>query len=249
MRSRSDRRATRRRPAARLQLRWPPPAAVRAAGGLGGARPRLGQLRQERRPLAARGRARRARIRPDEPQVSATCSETGALANQAGPRVATRGRAHDRRGRRRPVRVGGPSLRRPRRVRREHDADRGALAQHAPDRAGREQRSTSSGRSSRPACAGARFAAACSAPDDPRQRRHQRAAVRPAGRRRRSPRGLRAGDHPARDRRASARLRGLPSNSCPSRRSSSSCAVAGVSSAMRASAPSAWPCGSAAGRS
>ena len=99
----------------------------------------VGDVRQERRPLAARGRGRRLRTRADEPQHQEP-------APQPPPRTSRRPRAppprdpHDRSRRRRPVRLDRPAVRGPRRLRRELHPDRGPVAELPHDRAGRRAR-------------------------------------------------------------------------------------------------------------
>ena len=111
--------------------------------------PRLGDVRQERRPLAARGRAGRLRARADEPEHQEPASQparrAGASSATSRPKVI----ADDRGGRRRAVRVGRQAARRQGRLRREPRADRGPVAQLPADRAGRRAAATCSGRSSR----------------------------------------------------------------------------------------------------
>ena len=101
----SDERAARPdRRSARLLVGRPPAADARARAGLGRVPARVGDVRQERRAVAARRRARRLRALADEPEPQEPPPQPRARLAHAAQRPPARP-AHDRRRRRRPVRV------------------------------------------------------------------------------------------------------------------------------------------------
>ena len=119
---------------------------------------RLGDVRQERRPLAARRRATSSTRTARRTATSRTCSGTSLVAWRVVGDDPAQGRADDRRRRRGSLRLGRPAARREGRLRREPGADRRPVAQLPADRSDRKPRATCSGRSSPRALRGTRFA-------------------------------------------------------------------------------------------
>ena len=156
IRSRHEPPGRSRRGAPRVLHGGTPSPARRPPRGLVRRLPRVGDVRQERCALAARGRGRGPRLRPDEPQHQEPAPQPPPRAPRDA-RAAPARRADDRCRRGRAVRLARPPVRRPRRLRRELHPHRGPVAELPHDRAGRRAASTPSGPSSPAPCRRARY--------------------------------------------------------------------------------------------
>ena len=136
------------RPAPRLLDGRPPAAARRATRVLAALHARLGDVRQERRPLAARGASASTSRTGRRTAASRTCSATCSSRGASSPRCGRRSSLTTGAGRRRALRLGRETARREGRLRREPRADRGPVAHLPADRADRRRAATCSGRSS-----------------------------------------------------------------------------------------------------